>query len=83
MEDGHGTHVVGTLLGRRSRDGKTESEGIADGVARGAKVSFFDLASSTGMGVPMDSFQYVGLAGSKIHSASCTSQIIFAFFDYL
>lgn len=73
-KNGHGTHVVGTLLGRRAKDGKTESQGVADGVARNAKVAFFDLAKSIGgtlrMSVPTSAFEYVGKAGSKIHSVS-------------
>ena len=66
---------MGTILGRRASDGKSEADGIADGVARGAKVTFYDLAhkvyGNLKMSVPSSAFQYVGLAGSKIHSASC------------
>lgn len=76
-KNGHGTHVVGTLLGRRAADGKTESNGIANGVAQGAKVAFFDLAMEVNgnlqMSVPSNAFEYVGMADSKIHSASCKS----------
>lgn len=28
---GHGTHVAGTIAGKRSDDGETESNGAADG----------------------------------------------------
>lgn len=41
---GHGTHVVGTLVGRRSIDGKVESKGVADGIAYDAKVAFVDVS---------------------------------------
>lgn len=44
---GHGTHVAGTLVGRRATNGKTESTGQADGIARAAKLAFFDIGSST------------------------------------
>ena len=40
--DGHGTHVVGTVAGSRI-DGK---EGMADGIARGAKIAFFDMGEA-------------------------------------
>ena len=41
--DGHGTHVSGTIVGRKSSDGITEDDdGIVDGVAYAAKISFFD-----------------------------------------
>lgn len=40
---GHGTHVVGTAIGRRAINGLSESTGEADGIARAAKVSFVDL----------------------------------------
>ena len=39
----HGTHVAGTIIGRRAVDGRTETEGIADGVAPEAKIAFFDI----------------------------------------
>ena len=43
--DGHGTHVVGTIVGKRSINGTLTGEvtGIAEGIASEAKVSFFDL----------------------------------------
>jgi subtilisin family serine protease len=34
---GHGTHVVGTVLGHRSDDGQSERDGAANGVAKDAK----------------------------------------------
>ena len=46
---GHGTHVVGTLVGRKSTDGTISGEvdGTGDGVARGAKVAFFDVGKGS------------------------------------
>lgn len=44
----HGTHVVGTVLGRRSSDGiVTDEVGMIDGVARDAKVAFFDIGAGS------------------------------------
>lgn len=43
---GHGTHVVGTAVGRRAIKGLSESKGEVDGIARAAKVSFVDLGVS-------------------------------------
>lgn len=42
--DGHGTHVCGTIAGRKAEDGITESDGLVDGIARGAKLAFFDCS---------------------------------------
>jgi len=35
---GHGTHVCGTIIGQKSSDGINAEVGMADGVAKGAKV---------------------------------------------
>jgi subtilisin family serine protease len=40
---GHGSHVAGTIAGRRAIDGKVESDGDGDGVARAAKIAFYDI----------------------------------------
>ena len=47
-ELGHGTHVTGTIAGRKAKDGKTETPGYADGVAKSAKIAFFDIGDSSG-----------------------------------
>ena len=41
-EEGHGTHVVGSIAGRSDED-----DARADGVARNARVAMTDMASST------------------------------------
>ena len=47
MYHDHGTHVVGTAVGRKSSNGiNTDEIGMADGVARDAKVAFFDLVKN-------------------------------------
>jgi subtilisin family serine protease len=40
---GHGSHVAGTIAGRRATDGRVESDGDGDGVARAAKLAFYDI----------------------------------------
>ena len=42
----HGTHVAGTVGGRRAINGDTESTGAVDGIARAAKISFVDVGVS-------------------------------------
>ncbi len=43
--NGHGTHVAGTIAGHKAVNGKTESDGKADGIAKDAKLAMFDLAT--------------------------------------
>ena len=38
---GHGTHVSGTIAGKR-----IDGEGMADGVAEGAKIAFGDIGDN-------------------------------------
>lgn len=43
-EDGHGTMVSGIVAGKKSTDGiLTNQEGFADGIAREAKIAFYDI----------------------------------------
>ena len=71
---GHGTHVVGTIVGHRAVDGRTESDGLATGVAKDAKVAFIDCgAGGDSLAIPADKGRYLGVgtsAGAKIHSSS-------------
>ena len=48
QELGHGTHVTGTIAGRKAKDGKKELDGYADGIAKSAKIAFFDIGDSNG-----------------------------------
>ena len=77
---GHGTHVVGSIVGRRAIDGRTESDGMADGVAKDAKVAFFDCgAGGDSLSVPADKGRYLGVgtsAGARIHSSSWGSFLV-------
>ena len=47
IENGHGTHVAGTIAGRRAKDGYNESTGMADGIAPAAKIAFFDMGNGS------------------------------------
>jgi len=69
FEKFHGTHVAGTLAGRKS----STATSIGDGIAREAKISFFDIGTVWGIRIPADveSMLNPGLfAGARIHSAS-------------
>jgi len=76
VSSGHGTHVTGTAVGKRSTDGGVEGEalGFADGVAIDGKVAFFDIgAGSSCCSVPTaaTSLFTPGInAGATIHSGS-------------
>ena len=68
-EYGHGTHVAGTIAGKR-----IDKEGMADGIATGAKIAFGDIGDSSCSGslsLPLDSqLLNVGRPDAKIHSMS-------------
>lgn len=66
-EYGHGTHVCGTIAGKR-----IDGPGMADGVAPGAKIAFMDIGDSAGqLQLPIDSnILATGSPEAKIHSAS-------------
>lgn len=66
--------MAGSIAGRRSDDGRSELSGEADGVARAAKLAFFDIGKSDGgLTVPLISTVFAtGYedARARIHSAS-------------
>eukprot|EP00592_Proboscia_alata_P010323 CAMPEP_0194355264 /NCGR_PEP_ID=MMETSP0174-20130528/3203_1 /TAXON_ID=216777 /ORGANISM="Proboscia alata, Strain PI-D3" /LENGTH=886 /DNA_ID=CAMNT_0039124481 /DNA_START=63 /DNA_END=2723 /DNA_ORIENTATION=- len=74
---GHGTHVAGTIAGHISTDGgktSSTSPGMADGIAKDAKISFYDF-SKEGKTVDLPSNLHVAFdkgrnAGSKVLNAS-------------
>ena len=77
-DGGHGTHVVGSIVGHKSPSGSSggESDGYASGIAKDAKVAFFDLGvtGAGGLSTPTDvsSLFTPGRvsAGANLHSAS-------------
>ncbi|KAL7526216.1 hypothetical protein ACHAXR_001376, partial [Thalassiosira sp. AJA248-18] len=71
---GHGTHVAGTIAGKR-----LDGPGMADGIAPGAKIAFADIGDRNGnLLLPLDqSLLNVGAPYAKIHSASWGSEINF------
>lgn len=67
-------HVAGSIAGRRSKNGRDEQAGGGDGVARAAKLAFFDISeSNNGLRVPLLSTMFAtGYkdAGARVYSAS-------------
>jgi subtilisin family serine protease len=72
---GHGTYVSGIIAGRKSSNGIDDEVGYADGVATGAKLSFFDMEvgdagiQDPGVSRLFESF-YNGGSGAKVMNGS-------------
>eukprot|EP00520_Triparma_pacifica_P009007 CAMPEP_0118652038 /NCGR_PEP_ID=MMETSP0785-20121206/11102_1 /TAXON_ID=91992 /ORGANISM="Bolidomonas pacifica, Strain CCMP 1866" /LENGTH=734 /DNA_ID=CAMNT_0006544523 /DNA_START=252 /DNA_END=2452 /DNA_ORIENTATION=+ len=77
-ENGHGTHVVGSVLGHRSSTGgdtPNDSWDDSNGLAKDARVAFFDIGQTgyDGLSTPPDlatMFDASYGIGARIHSAS-------------
>lgn len=71
---GHGTHVAGSIAGKRIDD-----KGAADGAAPNAKLAFYDIGDATGaLYLPPDSLLLdVGRPESHIHSMSWGAEFNF------
>ncbi|GMI09274.1 hypothetical protein TrRE_jg11040 [Triparma retinervis] len=77
-EGGHGTHVVGSVLGHRSSNGgdnTADSWDDSNGMAKDARVAFYDIGQTgqDGLSTPSDlatMFDASYNLGARIHSAS-------------
>ena len=76
-EQGHGTHVVGSIAGRSD-----EENARADGVARNARVAMTDMATATNGSLELtsnmgsDFFQHAYDAGARVHSDSWGGSVL-------
>ena len=72
--NGHGTHTAGILAGKRSDDGSSETNGLADGMAPAAKIAVYDMGDKNGSLELPTNLAHVMIpgmsAGAYIHSAS-------------
>lgn len=78
---GHGSHVVGSIAGKRLGNNGVEVTGIADGVAPGSKIAFFDGhgENENDMNISINAdisqfFYFARKADAHISSASWNSQ---------
>ena len=74
-DGGHGTHVVGSIVGSKTNNGNSDTPGYADGVAKEAKVAFYDVGiTGGGLSTPTDVSSIFNpgrvSAGASFHSAS-------------
>jgi len=78
---GHGTHVAATIVGKKINGRREDTNGAANGIARDAKLAFFDIHKNgrRDLSVPEDKIEDLmdpgRNAGAKIHSASWGSNI--------
>jgi len=74
-DDGHGTHVCGSIAGFSGTSGSADRNGEHNGVAKDARLAFTDLAGADGDLVNTDNmgsdyYQHAYDAGARIHSDS-------------
>lgn len=69
-ENGHGTHVCGTIAGRKSEDGINETDGFVDGIAFDAKLAFFDIGRTS-----KSTFLCLTFSNMWLQESSCTGTL--------